>query len=166
MWFAAGGAVRIAASLLALIAGLAASPAMSVLMKMAAIVEEFEACSDWEARYQHLIELGRALPALSADEQTDDAKVRGCSSSVWLHAELRDGLVHYRADSDALLVKGLVAILLRAYSGQKPADIVRTPPAFIEELGLEQHLSATRANGLGAMVTQIKAYALAFSRDD
>lgn len=136
----------------------------SILQEQMAIVEEFEAFTDWEDRYKHLIAVGRQLPALPTSEQVDEHKVRGCSSSVWLLADLRDGLVHLRADSDAVLVRGLVALLLRVYSGRSPQEILNAEPAFIEELGLNTHLSANRANGLSAMVKQIKTYALAFSQ--
>lgn len=136
-------------------------PGMGILQKQIAIVERFQALPNWEERYKQLIALGRRLPPLPPEEQTDEAKVRGCSSSVWLHADLVDGKVRYRADSDALIVKGLVSLLLEVYSDEAPADIVKHEPLFIEELGLNQHLSANRANGLSSMVKQIKTYAVA-----
>ena len=136
---------------------------MGIIDKQVAIVREFSAFDGWEERYKHLIKIGRELPALPPEDQTEDAKVRGCSSSVWLHATMDDqGRVHYRADSDAMIVRGLVALLLRVYSDEPPEAIIETEPMFIEELELAQHLSQTRANGLASMVTQIKAYALAF----
>lgn len=139
-------------------------PVMNVIEKQVAIVQEFAEFQNWEDRYKHLIQIGRSLPDLPDADKTDDAKVRGCSSSVWLHAELADdGTVTLRADSDAILVRGLVALLLRVYSGERPAAIIDTDPMFIEELELTQHLTQTRANGLASMVKQIKAYAVAFA---
>ncbi|MFW5845747.1 MAG: SufE family protein [Planctomycetota bacterium] len=135
---------------------------MNILMKQAALVEEFEAFDSWEDRYARIIALGRALPPLPEEHRTEENKVRGCSSTVWLHADYVDGLVHFQADSDAVIVRGLVALLLQVYSGHRPEEILAAPPEFIEELGLNQNLSANRANGLAAMVKQIKTYALAF----
>lgn len=136
---------------------------MNIIEKQVAIVREFSGLESWEERYKHLIKIGRELPALPAAEQTEEAKVRGCSSSVWLHAdELADGRIRYRADSDAMIVRGLVALLLRVYSDERPEAILETEPMFVEELELAQHLSQTRASGLASMVKQIKTYALAF----
>lgn len=137
---------------------------MSILQKQAAIVAEFEALPEWEDRYKRIIKLGQALPDLDDQYKRDENKVRGCSSTVWLVAEQNDeGRVIYHADSDAILVRGLVSLLLEVYSGHKPQEILNAPPEFIEELGLNQKLTANRANGLASMVTQIKTYALAFS---
>jgi len=137
---------------------------MNVIEKQVAIVQEFAGFQTWEERYKHLIALGRDLPDLPDEDKTDDAKVRGCSSSVWLHAERADdGTIRFRADSDAILVRGLVALLLRVYSHERPETIVETEPMFVEELELTQHLTQTRANGLASMVKQIKAYAVAFA---
>jgi cysteine desulfuration protein SufE len=137
---------------------------MSILQKQATIVAEFEALPQWEDRYKRIIKLGQALPALDEAHKRDENKVRGCSSTVWLVAEKReDGRVLYHADSDAILVRGLVSLLLEVYSGHRPEEILSAPPEFIEELGLNQKLTANRANGLAAMVKQIKTYALAFS---
>lgn len=135
---------------------------MGILQKQMAIIGEFDQLENWEDRYKLIIKKGRALPDLPETEKTDDAKVRGCSSSVWLHADCEDGKVHYRADSDAILVRGLVAMLLDVYNDEEPAEIIKHEPLFIEELGLNQHLSSNRANGLSSMVKQIKTYALAF----
>ncbi|MDA3963641.1 MAG: SufE family protein [Planctomycetota bacterium] len=136
---------------------------MNIIEKQVAIVREFAVFESWEERYKHLIKIGRELPALPAEDQTDDAKVRGCSSSVWLHANCNDdGSVHLRADSDAMIVRGLVALLVRVYTDEQPDAILSTEPMFIEELELEQHLTQNRANGLASMVKQIKTYALAF----
>lgn len=135
---------------------------MSILHIQAEIVAEFEALDDWEERYARIIKVGRELPGLDEADKLDEHKVRGCSSQVWLLASLEDGKVVYRADSDAVIVRGLIALLLRVYSGHTPAEILAAAPDFIEELELGAHLSANRANGLAAMVKQIKAYALAF----
>ncbi|TVR45289.1 MAG: SufE family protein [Planctomycetota bacterium] len=137
----------------------------SVLQEQMAIIAEFEAFSDWEERYKHLIALGRKLEGLPSELQIDEHKVRGCSSSVWLVAEPgANGSVHFRADSDAVLVRGLVALLLRVYNDRSPQEIITNEPAFIEELGLNTQLSANRANGLSAMVARIKAVAAGFSQ--
>jgi len=136
---------------------------MSPLQRQIAIVEEFDALTGWEERYKRLIQIGRELPPLADAERSDDSKVRGCASNVWLHADCQDGRVRLRADSDAMIVRGLIALLLRAYDGLTPQEIVDTEPMFIEELQLDQHLSQTRANGLGAMIAQIKAYGVAFT---
>lgn len=137
--------------------------AMSMLEKQLAIVREFADLPDWEARYKRIIAIGRALDALPEELRDDEHKVRGCASNVWLHAERADdGHVRYRADSDAMIVRGLVALLVRVYDDESPADILATEPLFIDELELAQHLSSNRANGLASMVQQIKQYAAAF----
>lgn len=130
--------------------------------KQAALVAEFSALGGWEERYQRIIALARSLPPLPEEHRIDANKVRGCSSTVWLHATESGGLVTYHADSDAVLVRGLVALLLSVYSGQPPAEILAAPPTFIQELGLNQNLSPNRANGLSAMAKQIMVYALAY----
>jgi cysteine desulfuration protein SufE len=135
---------------------------VGILQKQARLVAEFEALPDWEARYKRIIDYARTLAALPDEHRIDANKVRGCSSTVWLHASYDGGRVGYLADSDAVLVRGLIALLLRVYSGHTPDEILAAPPEFIEELGLNAHLSPNRANGLSAMVKQIKAYALAF----
>lgn len=137
---------------------------MSILHKQATIIEEFEKFENWEDRYKYIIGIGRKLETLDDAFKTDDNIVRGCSSTVWLHAENpSDNIITYQADSDAIIVRGLVSLLISVYSDEKPADIIAASPDFIEELGLNQNLSSNRANGLAAMVTQMKAYALAFS---
>jgi len=126
------------------------------------IVDEFQALPDWEARYERLIQLGAALPPFPEEHRREALKVKGCQSQVWLHARLEEGRVVLAADSDALIVKGLIALLLRVYSGLSPARILATRPDFIEAIGMRRHLSPTRANGLAAMVKQIQLYATAF----
>lgn len=126
------------------------------------LISEFQNLG-WEDRYQLLIKKGKALDALPDDEKTDDLKVKGCQSQVWLKARLNDkGEVEFRGDSDALIVRGLVAILLEVYSGEKPQVILETEPDFVKEIGLDTHLSPSRANGLFSMIKQIKYYAMAF----
>lgn len=135
---------------------------MSILTKQADLVERFGTLPDWEERYKRIIQFGRELPPFPEAHRCEANLVRGCSSQVWLHAEFRDGRMYYLADSDALIVRGLVHMLVQVYSGEKPDAVLATPPEFIQELDLEVHLSPNRANGLHAMVKQIKAYAVAF----
>jgi len=129
------------------------------------IIDEFAFFDDWVQRYEYIIELGKALPDLSDDKKDEAHKVPGCQSQVWLHARQEDGRIYFDADSNAMIVRGLVALLLRVYSGRTPDEIIGTPPAFFEVLELGSHLSGSRANGLHAMVTRIHAYAKAF-RDE
>ncbi len=135
---------------------------MTLLDRQKQIVTEFSGLKDWEDRYKKLIELGKLLPDLPDDKKTDDSKVKGCQSQVWMHAQLVDGKVLFEADSDALLVRGLVYMLLKVYSGAKPEEIVSTPPDFVKDIGLESKLSPSRANGLYSMIKQMKYYAMAF----
>ena len=123
------------------------------------IVDEFEFLDDWMDRYQHIIDLGRQLPAFPVEYQTDEYKVRGCQAQVWLRAEYRSGRLYLQATSDAAIVSGLVALLLRAYSGFPPRAILDAGNGFIDEVGLAQHLSPTRGNGLHAMVRTIRHHA-------
>jgi cysteine desulfuration protein SufE len=138
------------------------SDEVGILQQQARLVAEFEALPDWEARYKRIIDYARTLAPLPDEHRIDENKVRGCSSTVWLHASYDAGRITFLADSDAVLVRGLIALLLRVYSGHTPDEILAAPPEFIEELGLNAHLSPNRANGLSAMVKQIKTYALAF----
>jgi cysteine desulfuration protein SufE len=123
------------------------------------VVAEFAFFEDWMDRYQYLIDLGRRLPALADTELVAENKIKGCQSQVWFVAEQRDGRLYFRAISDAAIVSGLIALLLRIYSGRRPQDILDTPPAFVSELKLEQHLSATRSNGLSSMLKAIRRFA-------
>ena len=125
------------------------------------LIEEFQFFDNWMDRYQYLIDLGRRLPALDESEQVDANKIRGCQSQVWFVASENDGRLEFRAVSDAAIVSGLIALLLRIYSGRSPQDIIDTPPDFIKALELEQHLSATRSNGLAAMLKAIRNFAVA-----
>lgn len=127
------------------------------------IIKEFESLDDWTDRYKHIIALGKKVPDLKDEFKVDQNIVKGCQSRVWLHAELTDeGTIEFFADSDAAIVRGLIALLVRFYSGQKPDTILSTPPAFIQQIGMDQHLSMTRSNGLASMVKQMKIYALAY----
>jgi cysteine desulfuration protein SufE len=127
------------------------------------IAREFNLFEDWTERYKHIIKLGSKLTPLDSSKKIDSNIVKGCQSQVWLHAELNDGRIVFEADSDAAITKGLVALMVRMYSHQTPTDILETEPTFITEIGMNEHLSPTRANGLASMVKQMKIYALAFS---
>lgn len=127
-----------------------------------AIVEDFSRFGEWEERYAHLIDLGRQLPELPEEYMVDKFRVRGCQSTVYLHPKLQDGRVIFEATSDAMIVRGLIALLLRVYSNRTPDEILSAPPHFIQELGLTKNLTIGRQNGLKAMVEQLKLYAMAF----
>lgn len=126
------------------------------------IVDEFSMFDDWMERYEYIIELGKGLPIIEDQYKTEDNIIKGCQSKVWVHAEEKDGKVVFSADSDAILTKGIIAILIRAFSNQSPAAILEANTDFVDEIGLKEHLSATRANGLVSMIKKIKMYALAF----
>lgn len=128
------------------------------------IIEEFSIYEDWMDKYAYLIELGNDLEALDAKDKNDQNIIKGCQSRVWLVAELKDGKVYFKGESDAVIVKGLVALLLRVISGRTPKELLETELHFIDDLGLKQHLSPTRSNGLLAMVKQIRLYAVAYSK--
>ena len=123
------------------------------------VVEEFGFFDDWMDRYQYLIDMGRKLPEFPEADRVDANKIRGCQSQVWFVAEREDGRLNFRAISDAAIVSGLIALLLRIYSGRKPQDILDTPPDFVAALELEQHLSPTRSNGLSSMLQAIRNFA-------
>ena len=127
------------------------------------IVSEFAMFDDWMERYEYIIELGKGLPIIEEQFKTEDNIIKGCQSKVWVHAEEKEGKVIFSADSDAILTKGIIAILIRAFSNQTPAEILAANTDFIDEIGLKEHLSATRANGLVSMIKKIKMYALAFN---
>ena len=128
------------------------------------ITEEFALFDDWTDKYQYIIELGQKLEKFPEEHRLDKNKVKGCQSSVWLVSSFDDNKIHFQADSDSSIVKGLVALLLRVYSGRTPDEILSTEAFFIEQIGLKQHLAQTRANGLSAMLKQIKMEALAYSK--
>lgn len=127
------------------------------------IVDEFSMFDDWMQRYEYIIDLGRALPLIGEQYKTEDNIIKGCQSKVWLHAEMTGDKIIFTADSDAILTKGIIAILIRAFSNQKAEDILDADTDFIDEIGLKEHLSPTRANGLVSMIKKIKMYALAFN---
>ncbi len=127
------------------------------------IIDEFALFDDWEERYQFMIDLGKSLPKIKEEFKTEENIIKGCQSKVWLQGEQIDNKVVFTADSDAILTKGIIAILVRTFSHQKPKDILEANMDFIDTIGLKEHLSATRANGLVSMIKNIKMYALAFS---
>lgn len=126
------------------------------------IVDEFSMFDDWMQRYEYIIELGKSLPLIDEQYKTEDNIIKGCQSKVWVHAEQNEDKVIFTADSDAILTKGIIAILIRTFSNQTPKQILDADTNFIDEIGLKEHLSPTRANGLVSMIKQIKMYALAF----
>lgn len=130
-----------------------------VLKAQQEVVEEFEYFDNWMDRYQYLVDLGRRLPEFPEHQQNDDNKIRGCQSQVWFVATQRDGRLHFEAISDAAIVSGLIAVLLRIYSDKRPQDILDTPPDFVEALELQSHLSPTRSNGLNSMLQAIRQFA-------
>lgn len=137
------------------------SPDATIEERERAVVEEFAFFDDWMGRYEYLIEQGKSVPLIPDGLKDEDHRIRGCQSQVWVHAEGRDGLVFYTADSDALITKGLVALLIRVLSGQPPEAIAGARLEFLDEIGLKDHLSPTRKNGLAGMVRQMKLFALA-----
>lgn len=126
------------------------------------LIDEFSMFDDWMERYEYMIELGKSLPLIDEELKTEDKLIKGCQSRVWLNAEVKDDKVVFTADSDAIITKGIIAILIRAFSNQKPEDIIEANTQFIDEIGLKEHLSPTRANGLVSMVKQLKLYAVAY----
>jgi cysteine desulfuration protein SufE len=126
------------------------------------IIDEFSLFDDWMDKYEHIIGLGKELPLIEESLKTDDLLIKGCQSRVWLHAKLENGKVIFTADSDAIITKGIINLLIRVLSGEKPDDIVNADMTFIDQIGLKEHLSPTRSNGLVSMVKQMKLYALAF----
>ena len=130
------------------------------------IVEEFELFDEWGEKYEYIIELGQKLNDLDDKYKIDSNKIKGCQSSVWLNAFEKDGVIIFEADSDSTFVKGEIALLIRVLSGQKPADIINTDLAFIDKIGLRQHLAMTRANGLASMIKQMKLYALGYQSQE
>ena len=126
------------------------------------IIEEFSLFEDWMQRYEYMIELGKSLPLINNDYKTDKYIIKGCQSKVWVHANLDGDKLKFTADSDAIITKGIIAILIRVFSNQSPSEILNSNSNFIDEIGLKEHLSPTRANGLVSMIKQIKMYAIAY----
>lgn len=135
---------------------------MTIEEKQDRIVRQFELLGDWPERYKYIIKLGQKLEPLDEEYKVDENLVRGCQSQVWLVTELDGDKVIFKADSDAAITKGLVAMLVQFYSGEHPDTILKTPPEFIDKIGMQQHLSPTRSNGLASMVKQMKIYAMAY----
>ncbi|PNQ74983.1 Fe-S metabolism protein SufE [Hanstruepera neustonica] len=126
------------------------------------IIDEFSMFEDWEERYQYMIDLGKTLPLIDEQYKTEDYIIKGCQSKVWVHADLDGDRVVFTADSDAIITKGIIAILIRVFSNQHPKDIIEANMDFIDKIGLKEHLSPTRANGLVSMIKQLKMYAIAY----
>jgi cysteine desulfuration protein SufE len=126
------------------------------------IIDEFSMFEDWEERYQYMIDLGKTLPLIDDAHKTEDNIIKGCQSKVWVHANMDDNKVAFTADSDAIITKGIIAILIRAFSNQHPTAILEANTDFIDKIGLKEHLSPTRANGLVSMIKQLKMYAIAY----
>jgi cysteine desulfuration protein SufE len=126
------------------------------------VIEEFALFDDWADKYEYIIDLGKKLPPLDDQYKTDDNKIKGCQSTVWLHADLQGNQLQFEADSEAVIVKGLVSLLIRVLSGHTPEEIAQADLYFMERIGMHQHLAQTRSNGLASMVKQMKLYALAY----
>ncbi len=135
---------------------------MKIIDIQSQIIDEFEIMDDWMEKYEYMISLGKSLPKMDNDFKNDSNLIKGCQSRVWLHAELKNENIFFHADSDAIITKGIISILIRIYSGQPPKEILDSNFDFINKIGLKEHLSQTRANGLLSMIKQIKMYALAF----
>lgn len=136
------------------------TPSQEILDAQAEIVEVFSMFDDWTDRYQYIIDLGRKLPDLPPEQKLESNLLKGCQSQVWMVTANRDGRLHYDAISDSAIVSGLIALMLKVYSDRRPAEIIATPPGFIKDIELEEHLSPTRSNGLSAMVQQIRRFAV------
>lgn len=136
------------------------APSQDILDSQKEIVETFLLFDDWTDRYQYIIDLGRKLSDFPAEQKTENNRLKGCQSQVWIVTEMRNGLLHFDSVSDSAIVSGLIAMVLEVYSDRQPTDIIATPPGFIKEIGLEEHLSPTRSNGLSAMVQKIRQFAI------
>ena len=126
------------------------------------LIEEFAMFDDWMQRYEYMIDLGKSLPLIDKQNKTDDRVIKGCQSKVWLDAELKGDKMVFSADSDAIITKGIIAILIRTFNNQTPTAILNSNTYFIDQIGLKEHLSATRANGLTSMIKKLKLYATAY----
>ena len=135
---------------------------MTITAVQEELIDEFALFDDWMERYEYMIDLGKSLPLIDPNLKSDDKLIKGCQSKVWLNAELNGAKVLFTADSDAIITKGIVAILIRVFSNQRPQAILDANTDFIDEIGLKEHLSPTRANGLVSMIKQMKLYAVAF----
>jgi cysteine desulfuration protein SufE len=137
---------------------------MTIEEKQQQIIEDFSVFDDWMDKYSYLIEMGNELPLLASTEKTDEYLIKGCQSRVWLVPEFKDGKIFFQGESDAVIVKGLVALLLKVVSGRTPKELIDNQLHFIDDIGLKQHLSPTRSNGLLSMVKQIRLYAVAYNK--
>ncbi|HXJ99500.1 MAG TPA: SufE family protein [Gelidibacter sp.] len=126
------------------------------------LIDEFSMFEDWEERYQYMIDLGKSLPLIDDEYKTQEHLIKGCQSRVWVNAQMQNDKVIFTADSDAIITKGIIAILIRVFSNQSPKDIIDADTDFIDKIGLKEHLSPTRANGLVSMIKQLKMYAIAY----
>jgi cysteine desulfuration protein SufE len=137
---------------------------MSLQKSAEELVEDFDLFEDWADKYEYIISLGKDLPSMGAEKKVEENTVQGCQSQVWLTAESKEGEVFFEADSDAIITKGIIALLVKVFNGQQASDIVNDNLSFIDQIGLKEHLSPNRSNGLVAMIKKMKAYALVFSR--
>ena len=133
---------------------------MTLVEKQQEIIDDFAIYEDWMDKYEYIIELGKELPVIAEDKKTTDRLIEGCQSRVWVDAEFKEGAMHFTADSDAIITKGIIALLIRVLDGEAPKDIVEADLFFINEIGLHEHLSPTRSNGLASMVKQLKMNSL------
>ena len=138
---------------------------MGIIEVQNEIVEEFSLFEDWMQRYEYMIELGKSIELIDPSNKVDSNLIKGCQSKLWLHAELKKDKLIFKADSEAIITKGIAAVLLRVFSNQTPKNIIEAKLEFIDKIGLKEHLSPTRANGLLSMIKQIKYYALAFNKN-
>ncbi|KAA3642668.1 MAG: SufE family protein [Bacteroidetes bacterium] len=135
---------------------------MSIAERQDEVVEEFSMFEDWMDKYEHLISLGKELPIIDEAKKQDNNLIKGCQSRVWLDAQLQDGKIVFTADSDAIITKGIIALMIRVFTDSSPQEIIASDLTFIDEIGLKEHLSPTRSNGLVSMIKQMKMYAIAF----
>ena len=138
---------------------------MGIIEVQNEIIEEFSLFEDWMQRYEYMIELGKAIELIDTSKKIDSNLIKGCQSKLWLHAELTNNKLIFKADSEAIITKGIAAVLLRVFSNQTPKDILNANLDFVDKIGLKEHLSPTRANGLISMIKQIKYYALAYTKN-
>lgn len=127
------------------------------------IIDEFSVFEDWMDKYEYIIELGKSVPVIDQEQKTEENLIKGCQSRVWLSSEFRDGRIWFAADSDAIITKGIISLLVRVFNGRTPQEILSSDFSFVEKIGLKDNLSPTRANGLVSMIKQIKNYAVAYS---
>jgi len=137
---------------------------MTIEEKQQEIIDDFEFLTDWMDKYEMIIQLGKELPLIDDRYKTDQYKIKGCQSQVWVHADYKDGKIYFTADSDAIITKGLISMIVKVYAGHTPDEILHTDLYFIDKIGLHSHLSPTRSNGLASMVKQIKEYAFALQK--